>query len=285
MSQTFPPTITTPPGGQSFPSNPYGYGTAFNYQFGRGVASAPKTAAEIVQDALEKLRVYAPGEDATSADLARGFYVLNSMLDSWSNESLTCYAFLTQKFNLIVGKGQYTIGPGGDIDAPRPLRLFDSPGSAYLLDINNNRYPMDVIEQQEWNLKTTATVNSDLPDTIWYDSQFPLGVINVWPTPAQGYPCFVMGLLTLGGFVSLDTQAAFPPGYLLAITDNLAILLKPYFASASLDPIIVNSASEAKANIKRTNMKVQPAVYDPELVARGYSSYNIYSDNQSRYGV
>lgn len=238
-------------------------------------------AREIIQDSLEMLRVYAPGETASPVDYARGLTVLNDMMDSWSNESLTTFAWKTQTFTLVPGQYQYTVGTGGDINSTRPLRVSDAPGSAYLLDTNLNRYLMDVVDQLTWNIQTTAVANSDLPDHLFYDPQFPLGIINVWPTPSVGYTCSFLSYLQLTDFTTLDNAVSFPPGYKLALTTNLAIALKPYFQTAEIDPITIKRASDSKANIKRTNMRTQIAVFDPELVSRGNSTYNIYTDRGS----
>lgn len=260
--------------------NPDPFASAFNIQFGSGGAPGV-TARDMIQDALEMLHVYSPGETANPPDMARGLSVLNDMLDSWSNESLTCFAFCTQEFMLVVGKHTYTVGPGGDINGPRPLRVIDAPGSAYLLDANNNRYPMNVDDQLTWNITTTAVVDSDLPDHMLYQPEFPLGIIKIWPTPAIGYRCFFTSYQQLTDFRTLEAAVGFPPGYKLAITANLAIALKPYFKDAALDPIIVQRASESKANIKRTNMRTQLSIYDPEIIARGSSTYNIFRDSGS----
>lgn len=238
-------------------------------------------ARDLIQDALEMLRVYSPGETITPPDAARGFSVLTDMMDSWSNESLACYAWLTQTFPLVPTQAQYTIGPGGNINGTRPLRISDAAGAAYLLDPQGNRYGVDVIDQQTWNMRTTAVANSNLPDTLMYDPQFPLGLINIWPTPNTTYTCSFMSYLQLTDFTTLDTVFSFPPGYKLMMTTNLAVALKPYFKDAQLDPIIVQRASESKAAVKRTNMRTQIAVFDPEIVSRGSSVYNIYSDRGS----
>ena len=88
------------------------------------------TAADVIQDALEKLSIYAPGEAATPPDLARGLTVLNDMLDSWSNDSLACYTILQQSLTFIPGQSSYTIGTTGtpDVMATRPLRIIDNAG-------------------------------------------------------------------------------------------------------------------------------------------------------------
>lgn len=240
------------------------------------------TAREMIQDALEMLRIYAPGEDANAPDMARGFSVLNDLNDSWSNESLACFAWLTQTFTMISSQSAYTVGGvGADITGPRPLRVSDAPGAAYILDNNGNKYLMDVVDQLTWNLRTTAIANSNLPDTLFYDPQFPLGIIKIWPTPTGGYTCSFLSYLQLTDFGNLDTDVSFPPGYKLAYTTDLAISLKPYFKTANLDPVVVERASRAKAAIKRNNLRTQISVFDPELVSRGNNVYDIYNDRSA----
>lgn len=239
------------------------------------------TARELTQNALESLQVYAPGEDISAADAARGWRTVNQMIDSWSNESLATFAYLTQTFPMISNQSAYTVGPGGDINGQRPLRVNDAPGSAYILDNNGNKYLMDVVDQFTWNIRTTAIANSNLPDTLWYDPEFPLGVINIWPTPTGGYTCSFLSLLQLTEFTSPDTVVTFPPGYELAFWTNLAVMLKPFYQNAVLDPDVRLMASTSKAAIKRINMRTQIAVFDPELISRGNAVYDIYNDRSS----
>jgi hypothetical protein len=236
------------------------------------------TALDIIQDAFEILRVYAPGEQLSPPDAARGLLVFNDMLDVWSNESLTCYTWTQNSFTLVPGISNYSIGPGGAIPATRPLRVSEDPGSAFLTDANNNTYPMDVVDQMTWNLRTTAAVNSNLPDTLLYNPTFPLGVIQIWPQPNEGYLCTFSSYLQLADLSSLSATFSLPPGYKRAITLNLSLSLKPYFVEAQIDPMVVEEARTTKGTIKRNNMRAQRSVFDPELVARGSSTYNIRSD-------
>lgn len=236
------------------------------------------TATGLVSDALQMLQVYPSDQALSDADLEKGIEVLNDMMDLWSNESLTCFAWLTQTFTLIPGQSQYTVGPGGNINGTRPLRVSDAPGSAYLLDVNQNRYLMNVDDQLAWNTITTAVANSDLPDHLFYDPQYPLGIINIWPTPNVGYTCSFLSYLQLVDFSNASQALSLPPGYKRAITTNLALMLKPYFLDSQLDPDVRLQARESKATIKRNNMRTQIAVFDPELISRGNQVYNIYSD-------
>jgi hypothetical protein len=242
---------------------------------------ATVTATALVTDALQMLQVYPSDQPLTDADLEKGLEVLNDMMDLWSNESLTCFTWLTQTFTLIPGQSAYTVGTGGYITGGRPLRVSDAPGAAYLLDSNQNRYLMNVDDQLAWNTITTAVASSDLPDHLFYDPQYPLGIINIWPTPNVGYTCSFLSYAQLVEFSSPSAVLSLPPGYKRAITTNLACLLKPYFLDSQLDPDIRIMAGQSKATIKRTNMREQIAVFDPELVSRGNQVYNIYADRGS----
>lgn len=242
------------------------------------------TARDIIQDTLELLGIYSPGDQISAADLARSLTTLNSMMDVWSNESLACFDWITQTFPLVPGQYQYTIGAASlnpDIIGERPLRVSDAVGSAFLLDYNLNRYLMNVVDNQTWNIQTTAVANSDLPDHLFYDPQFPLGVVNVWPTPSVGYTCSFMSYRQLGDFDTPDSVFSLPPGYRRAIVTNLCLSLKPYFTSATIDSLIMSEAMVTKGIIKRNNMRTQVSVFDPELVSRGNQVYNIFSDRET----
>lgn len=237
------------------------------------------SAQSLIQTSLELLGVYAPGEVMTAADSSRGLQVLNAMMDQWSNDSLFCYAILEQSCPLVVGQNQYTVGPGGYVNGPRPLKIIEGPVSAYIMDENNNRYPVEVIPQDRWNMIGLLTNTSNIPDTIFYDPQYPLGIINVFPTPNQGNTLYFDSYLQLSDFTGLTTAMSLPSGYESAIYHNLAIALKPFFKDAQIDPIIIQLASDAKASIKRTNMRPNIANYDAEIVSRASPNYNIYRDS------
>lgn len=237
------------------------------------------TAQSLIQTALELLGVYASGEVMSAADSSRGLQVLNAMMDSWSNDSLFCYAIQETSFPLVVGQAQYTLGPGGQIDAPRPLKIITGPGAAYIQDTNLNNYPVEVIPRDKWNMIGLRTNTSNIPDTMFYDPQFPLGIINIFPVPLITYTVFFDAYLQLSDFADLTTTMTLPSGYEAAIYSNLAIWMKPFFKDAQIDPIILELASQTKGSIKRTNIRENVAIYDPEIVSRASPTYNIYRDS------
>lgn len=242
------------------------------------------TALDVIRDSLELLSVYAPGEIITDADAERGLSVLNDMLDDWSNQTLATYAILEQSAPLVPGQQSYTIGlsGGANFAMTRPLKILDGPGTAYVQDPNGNNYPMSVVPRDKWNLygNRSIQITSNYPDTLFYDPQFPLGIINVLPVPTIAYMMFWDSYLQLADLNSLTTAFAFPPGYKRAVVTNLSVCLKPYFKSAQIDPLIILEAKERLGNVKRNNERSNVAVMDPELVARSQISYNPYTDRQ-----
>lgn len=240
------------------------------------------TASDLIADALQRIQVYAPGEWVQEADLARGLSSLNQLMDQWSNMSLACFAILEQSAPLVVGQASYQIGIGApDFNMVRPLSILTDPGTAYVQDGNGNNYPMEVVPRDKWNLYSnrSSSITSNFPNVMFYDPQFPFGVINVLPYPSIAYTMFWDSMAQLSDFATLSAPMSFPPGYELAISTNLALLLAPYYPTAVVPPLLVKQAMDSLGNIKRTNQRALYAEYDQEIVARGSLQYNIYTDS------
>lgn len=240
------------------------------------------TAQDVIQDVFVRCKVYAPGVTVIDADNQWAFTRMTDMLDEWSNASLICFANLEQSFTLQNEKNQYTIGPGGDINQVRPLTILTGMGAAYLMDTNANRYPVNVVEQDQWNSLGLLTITSQIPDTLFYDPQFPLGIINIFPTPSMQYQMFFDSRLQLADLTDLTTEFSLPPGYMSAIKSNLTIRLWNDYKQGDPPAFRMMEAAESLAAVKRTNIRQSPAVYDSAIVSRSGGSYNIFSDSNNR---
>lgn len=244
------------------------------------------TALSIITDAYAQTKIYAPGVQLNAADSALGLSVLNEMLDEWSNDNLACYANLEQSIPLQAGKQAYTIGTSGgaDIVGTRPLDILQGQGAAYLVDSNQNRYPINVIQQDQWNTIGRLTNTSQLPDTLFYDPQFPLGILNVFPMPSIAYTIYFDSRLQLVDMTNLNSSFNLPPGYRAAIKNNLCIRLWPYFKQGDPSAILIGLAMRSLGTIKRKNIKQSPSSYDSAVVSKAKSSYNIYNDASGTRG-
>lgn len=238
------------------------------------------TASDIITRSMKALQVVGGNEVPSATEANDGLIAFNAMLDSWSNENLFAYAVQEQSFTLVVGTNQYTIGSGGVINVTRPLDIVQ----AYVQDASNNNFMMTILPRDKWNQigDRSTNITSQLPDTLFYDPQYPLGVINIFPTPLLGYTVFFDSMLQQNQFSSLTAALTMPPGYELAYVSNLAMQMVLLGFQTTLDAkqlaLLDKTASDSKAAIKRTNIRENIADYDPAIVSRSYYSYNIFRD-------
>lgn len=240
------------------------------------------TAQDIITRAMKALGALGSGETPSAAEANDGLDAFNAMLDSWAGEELTSYQVLEQLVVLTVGKSQYTIGTVGtpDINNTRPTQIVQ----AYIQDSSGLRYLMKIVPRDKWNQIGQLTITSQIPNTLFYDPQFPLGVINLYPQPLEAWTLYFDSVLQQGLFTDLTTQLSAPPGYARAYVLNLALEMMNVGFHSMLAPAdlaaLIKNASEAKANVKRNNIATREIIadYDSAIISNSYASYNIYSD-------
>jgi len=244
------------------------------------------TASDIISRAAKAIGYLGRTEVLSAGDANDGLVAFNAMLDSFSNEFLMSYVRLERSFPLQVNKQTYTIGtttlPVPDINATRPSNIL----SAFVRDSSQIDYPMTVVSQVEWNSIGQKNITSQIPDTLFYDPQFPLGVINIFPLPLLPYSVYYDSTLDQVDASTLVTAISMPVGYERLYVMNLALELLnvgfPNMLSESQFAVLSKNAAEAKANVKRVNMKEVLANYDPAIVSRSDATYNIYNDSSPR---
>jgi hypothetical protein len=106
------------------------------------------------------------------------------------------------------------------------------------------------------------------------------------PIPLLSYTVFFTSTLNQVTFSTLTQTLSMPPGYERAYVLNLAVELMgagwPCLLNTQQLSALINNASDAKANLKRTNMDEIIAPYDDAIVSRSYATYNVYSDGNPR---
>lgn len=215
------------------------------------------TAADIIKRALRLIGALATGETPSAAEQADGLVSLNSMLDAWRNESLSVYALRDETLTL-TGAASYTIGPIGNLNTVRPVKIE----SAYQR-VNGTDYKIRLASAIAWaDLAAKSITDADVSDWLYYEPSSPLGKLWLYPTPTTG----VLHLLTwtpFSTFAATD-QVALPPGYQDAITYHLAIRLAPEYARP-VTAEIAATAKAAKDGLQRMNFR-------PPLMASGFGS-------------
>lgn len=244
------------------------------------------TANDLVTRAMKALQALGSTEVPTAAEANDGLVALNAMLDSWSLDDLVSYVVEEQSFTLNPGQAQYSVGPGGYINTVRPQDIIQ----AYVRDTNNNNFLMRIVPRDKWNQigNRGPTITSQIPNTLFYDPQSPLGLINVFPTPLSAYTCFFDNVLNQTTFTNLSTVLAMPIGYERAYVYNLAVEMSSMFgfpipAVGPGQKNIAQLAAEALAAVKSNNTKEVISNYDAAIVSHSYATYNIFSDSWGRH--
>ena len=207
------------------------------------------TAQTLINSALRKLGVLASGETPDANTSTDALDTLNRMLEGWRLEGLMAYAITTLETAWASGLAYKTIGPSATINTTRPVRI----DTAVWVDSGGNVYDMDVITPDEWLHCDPANL-SGIPQGVYYDSTHPQATIRLWPVPDLAGTLKTQVRTPVTAYALSDT-VSLPPGYERAMVYGLALEIAP---EHGMEPpqSIVALASDAKADIKRNNIKM-----------------------------
>ena len=232
------------------------------------------TASDLIESAALKLGAKATGEALTADEATDSLSVLNSMLDNFSTNELLVYQIVQDSYTWASGSSSRTIGSGGSLNGTRPKRIE----SIYFRDSSNYDYPVKVWRDRiAYDSVADKTIQSTLPEFVFYDTAFPLGVLYAYPVPSASLTVKISHWQILQSFAALTTDLALPPGYQWMIEHNLAEALQPLFAMQA-PPYVIKEAALSKKRLMRINRI--PRVSSTELagVLGGGRGYNIKTD-------
>lgn len=224
------------------------------------------TALELIESSMRLATVLASGETATADEANDGLKTLNDLLENWSLENLTVWQGNNEQFALTPGVSNYTIGPGGDFNTTRPIRI-----GASFTRVNDSDFPLIQWGLDEYNAVSVKTVGG-IPEQYVYLNDYPLGEIILYPVPATASTLFLNTDRVLTFPVALSTVLAFPPGYERALRYALAANLAPEYGVTPL-PSVGAIATASKADLKRANRKRIVAAYDGTLLGEPPFAY------------
>jgi len=186
----------------------------------------------------------------SSAQGGYGLEALNNMISSWSAEGLLIPYNTDESFTLAVGKSFYMIGPGGDFDTIRPLRVID----AFIRDINNDDYSVDVsMTRAEYNAITKKDAIAR-PTRLYFDPQYPKGKICFNYGPETAETLYLTSEKTITELATLSTTVDLPAFYKEALVYNLAIRLSQEL-DTQLSKVTLGIAMFSKNTIENINAR------------------------------
>ena len=235
------------------------------------------TARDLCTTALKNIGVLGVGQTPLAEDINDAFSALNRMISAWSRSRLLVYRTATAS---MVGTGAqaYTVGSGGDFDMSRPAKIVSAFVRLQADGDNPVDYPLIVIRSREdYSAIVLKSMNS-FPQAVYYDPEYPFGLLYVWPVPSSLYTIHISALQSLERFDDLSTDFNFPEEYEEALMLNLAVRLVPTYQLPA-DPELKAQAKSARNMLSKANIEV-PTLTMPAGIRRA-GSYNIYSDTGS----
>jgi hypothetical protein len=220
------------------------------------------TAADIIGDAFLIAGIGDQYNALDAASSAVGLRILNRMMDSWSNESLSVYNINEDTFTMT--PGQYVYSTSLLTQRPREVDYV-------FVRQNNVDYQCDLISADNYS-EIAYKITSGLPDQCYYNSGYPNGTLTFFPSPSTPYEAHIGYKALLETFANLTTAVSLPPGYERALVYNLALELAPAFGTQA-PASVAQSAYEAKWAIKRMNYPLTEAQVNTPL---GEGLFNIY---------
>lgn len=208
------------------------------------------TALDLINRALRILGVIANGEAATGAEATDALSVLNSLVQSFGNESLLIFADSTDEIAMAAGQGSLTIGPTGTTVSPRPVRVLETT----YVQIGDLSYPLAPLNAWEYNAIGLKALTTGIPDSIYVDAGMPNTTIYLYPIPAQDMTLVLRSNKRLAT-LSLTDELVFPDGYDRMLAYCLAVDLAPEY-DRQLRPDVLRIAVASKKTIKRANAQI-----------------------------
>lgn len=242
------------------------------------------TALDIITGAFDVTSVYAPGEAISATDANGALRRLKLLMRALKLQPLSQPVVSRTEYSLTANQGgpdnPYTIGPGGDFDTTRPIRLTGA--SILLVNVGgqNVEVPRAVITDDAWEAIQIKSLTATQFTDVYYNPTYTddLGTINLWPIPNVSTNKLVLYRLEpLTTFADLTTEYDLPDGCEEALEYNLARrLLQPY---GVIDPATVSAvmelAASSLATFKRANTKLSDLATDPAFVRDPSGGYNI----------
>jgi hypothetical protein len=244
------------------------------------------TATDIISNSLLEIGKLAQGETANAGDVAWGLSKLNRMIDAWNARRLFIFAVnFVETYTLTPGLIPHTIGPSSNIPAPnfatvngstRPARI---ESAAIILNNINPKVtqPLNPRDADWWANERIKTLQTDLPTEFYYEPDYPLGKIFLWPVPITAWGLELQTWTEFNKFTT-STTITLPQGYEDAITWSLAeTMMASYRVQADRSAEIRLQARSARAVIQSINAKT------PLIASRDYGMPHKGSFNRTNW--
>ena len=254
---------------------------------------APTTqfqAQDIVSQALMEIGAIDPSEAPSAPELSLGLLKLNRLIDAWNADRRMIWTvqFLGGPGNpaliLVPNLLPHTIGPvNATFTVPqRPVKLLDA--NVILYNISPPvRSPLRIQDADWWDANRVYSITSSLPTDVYYEPDWPNGLLFIWPVPTTAYQLELEVWTALAQFFTPQDKVSLPPGYFDALVYDLAMSLAPSF-QAQISPALIALRNKAmqritEANTETPHIATQDAGMPKAMNPQPYWNYRLGRSN------
>lgn len=205
------------------------------------------TAGDIITAAFIKVGVGSP----TSNQTASALISLNNMVSSWGSE-LLAPSVTRENFTLTSGDAEYTIGPSGDFDTTRPIKIQN----AYLKDSDGYDYPLEIVAAKDVNAVAHKTTEAR-PEKMYFIPEVTQAKIIFECEPNEAYTLYIESWKNFTEFTGTTTTVTLPNEYKEALVYNLAVSLAEDW-DRTPSKSVLGRARETKYLIDSANAATRP---------------------------
>jgi hypothetical protein len=239
------------------------------------------TVSDLIAEALSHIGVF-QGDPLSAADIQSAFFTLNAIVDAWGADDCAIFDTSTLSFATIVGKQAYTIGTANTNDWVAPLLPPEFTRVGVVMAAQTTlELAVDILTLDQWASIGLKAMQSTIITGMWADFGSAAHTLNFWPVPSAACTIKLYVPQPVSTFTATSNTVVLPPGYLEALTFELAIKCSSKFG-AQIPSWLPAAWSEAKARIKGANFEPIDARCDPAIVGtgrRGGGSIDFYLGN------
>lgn len=239
------------------------------------------TVGQLLANALVDGGIVGIDESIEPSVMSKALRYANWLLVQWARKRWLVYS-LTDYHFISTGHERYLVGEGQTVDInPRPDKLE----YAFLRFLARTKgppqfpvdIPLDVISSKEDYARIPVKSIGTISWRIFYDPQWPLGVLYPWPIPQQGLYEIHLGFKTvLPRFSSLQQAVNFPPEYEAAINFVLARNLRAAFYLPPNPEI--NAIARDALNVLRNASQAMWTLRMPHYLRSRHGAYDLRGD-------
>jgi len=213
------------------------------------------TVTDLISDSLREIGVLAGGQPLAAEDSQFAVVRLNQLFDNYNAMKEASYVERFDTFTFISSQQDYTLGPAAS--SPDFALVNARPDAILTANVILNtvtpsvRQPINIRDYQWWASVSVRSVTSTFPTDLYYEPDWPLGILHFWPNPTATYGLELVTSNTFAQVVIGDTLNM-PSGYQAAVMLTLAEDLAPAFGRP-VNALTSTKAREARARIFSVN--------------------------------